>query len=156
VICLDDNPDAFAELRARPELVPQALEEVLRYRPSATFAFRETRRDVELGGREIPRGTLVLPVVASANRDPAVFADPETFDIHRDPNPHIAFGPWRPTSAWARRSPGSRAASPCRRSSNSRRTSPSPRPNPGALAARSWSTARGPCASAPGRALASA
>ncbi len=92
VICLTDQPAALAEVRADPALIPQMLEEVLRFRPSATFAFREALHDVEIGGRTIPKGALVLPMVASANRDPAVFADPEVFDIRRTPNPHIAFG----------------------------------------------------------------
>jgi cytochrome P450 len=92
VICLTDEPAALAEVRADAALIPQMLEEVLRFRPSATFVFREARCDVEMGGRTIPKGALVLPVVASANRDPAVFADPEVFDIHREANPHIAFG----------------------------------------------------------------
>jgi cytochrome P450 len=92
VICLDETPAALAQLRARPELITQALEEVLRFRPSATFVFREARRDVEIGGQTIPAGAMVLPVVAAANRDPAMFRDPEVFDIHRDPNPHISFG----------------------------------------------------------------
>ena len=92
VICLDAHPSARAAVRADPQLVPRMLGEVLRYRPPAVFAFRETRCDVTIGGRVIPKGRMVLPVVASANRDPAVFRDPEAFDIGRDPNPHIAFG----------------------------------------------------------------
>lgn len=92
VICLTDQPAALAEVRADPTLIPQMLEEVLRFRPSATFAFREALHDVEMGGRTIPKGALVLPVIASANRDPAVFTDPEVFEIRRDPNPHLAFG----------------------------------------------------------------
>lgn len=92
VICLTDQPAALAEVRADPTLIPQMLEEVLRFRPSATFAFREALHDVEIGGRTIPKGALVLPMIASANRDPAVFADPEVFDIRRNPNPHVSFG----------------------------------------------------------------
>jgi cytochrome P450 len=92
VICLTDHPAAMAQVRADPALIPSMLEEVLRFRSPAAFAFREATADIELHGRTIPKGALVLPVVASANRDPAVFADPEVFDIRRDPNPHIAFG----------------------------------------------------------------
>ena len=92
VICLSEAPAAMAAVRAEPELIPQMLEEVLRFRPSATFVFRETRQDVQIAGSVIPKGALVLPVVAAANRDPAVFRDPEVFDIRRDPNPHVAFG----------------------------------------------------------------
>jgi cytochrome P450 len=92
VICLCDQPEALAEVRSAPALIPQMLEEVLRYRPSATFMFREARRDIAMGGVTIPAGKLVLPVIGAANRDPAVFANPDRFDIHRSPNPHISFG----------------------------------------------------------------
>lgn len=54
--------------------------------------FRATKQPVELGGVTIPPGKLVLPIVGAANRDPAVFSDPDHFDITRDPNPHVAFG----------------------------------------------------------------
>jgi cytochrome P450 len=79
-------------VQTEPDIIPQMLEEVLRFRPSLTFAFRETRQEVQIAGSVIPKGALVLPVIAAANRDPAVFRDPDVFDIRRDPNPHIAFG----------------------------------------------------------------
>jgi cytochrome P450 len=53
---------------------------------------RTPRRDVELHGNTIPAGALVLPMIGAANRDPRVFAEPHRFDIHRNPNPHVAFG----------------------------------------------------------------
>jgi cytochrome P450 len=92
VLCLLEHPEAFALLRARPELLPSAIEETLRYRSPAQAVFRATRRDVELGGRTIPAGKMVLAVLGAANRDPAQFAEPARFDLARDPNPHIAFG----------------------------------------------------------------
>jgi cytochrome P450 len=75
-----------------PELLPSAIEEVLRYRSPVQWMFRFTRRDVQLHGQTIPAGRMVLPVIGSANRDPRHFADPHRFDVARDPNPHVAFG----------------------------------------------------------------
>jgi cytochrome P450 len=54
--------------------------------------FRETRREVTIGGTTIPAGKFVLVVVGAANRDPKVFREPDRFDISREPNPHLAFG----------------------------------------------------------------
>jgi cytochrome P450 len=54
--------------------------------------FRATRREVQMKGHLIPAGKFVLAMIGSANRDPQQFADPNRFDIGRDPNPHIAFG----------------------------------------------------------------
>jgi cytochrome P450 len=92
LICLLDNPDQRDLLRARPELLPSAIEETLRFRSSLQFVFRQALREVELHGQRIPEGQLVLACLGSANRDPNVFKDPDRFDITRDPNPHIAFG----------------------------------------------------------------
>jgi cytochrome P450 len=64
----------------------------LRYRSPFQALFRATKRDVEVHGRLIPAGKLVLPFVGSANRDPRQFERADQFDIGRDPNPHIAFG----------------------------------------------------------------
>jgi cytochrome P450 len=87
-----EYPDQLARLRAAPDLLPVAIEEVLRYRAPLQWAMRTPRRDVELHGQVIPAGKLVLPMIGSANRDPKQFWDPNRFDIARDPNPHIAFG----------------------------------------------------------------
>ena len=92
VLCLIEHPDQLARLRADPGLLPSAIEEVLRFRSPLQWMPRATRRDVELHGRVIPAGKLVLPLIGSANRDPAQFADAGRFDITRDPNPHLAFG----------------------------------------------------------------
>jgi len=54
--------------------------------------YRATRRGVEMHGQAIPAGKIVLAMIGSANRDPRVFDEPGRFDIHRDPNPHLAFG----------------------------------------------------------------
>jgi cytochrome P450 len=92
VICLLDHPGQLARLRERMDLVPSAIEEVLRFRSPLQAVFRATRREVEMHGQVIPAGKLVLPIIGSANRDEAVFAEPDRFDIARDPNPHVAFG----------------------------------------------------------------
>jgi cytochrome P450 len=92
MLCFLEHPDQLARLRHSPELLPSAIEEVVRYRSPGQAMFRETRRDVQLHDRTIPAGKFVLVMVGSANRDPAQFADPDRFDIGRSPNPHIAFG----------------------------------------------------------------
>jgi cytochrome P450 len=92
VLCLTENPAELARLRARPELLPSAIEEVLRYRSPGQAMFRVPRRDVTLHGQVIPAGKLVLALIGSANRDPRHFEDAHRFDVARDPNPHVAFG----------------------------------------------------------------
>jgi cytochrome P450 len=92
VLCFVEFPEQLARLRAAPDLLPSAIEEVLRYRSPLQWMPRATTRDVEVHGRVIPAGKLVLPVMGSANRDPGQFRDAGRFDIARDPNPHLAFG----------------------------------------------------------------
>lgn len=92
VLCFIEHPEQLARLRAAPELLGSAIEEVLRYRSPLQYTYRATRCDVEMRGRVIPAGQLVLAVIGSANRDPGQFADPGRFDIARDPNAHLAFG----------------------------------------------------------------
>ncbi len=89
---LADHPELQARLRAEPELVPAAVEELLRvYAPNQGFA-RMAVADVEVRGRTIAAGEMVALVLPSANRDPDVFDEPERFLLGRDPNPHVAFG----------------------------------------------------------------
>jgi cytochrome P450 len=92
VVCFLDHPDQLARLRTSPELLPSAVEEVLRYRSPLQWMPRATRTAVELHGQVIPAGKLVLPMIGSANRDPKQFPDAGRFDITREPNPHMAFG----------------------------------------------------------------
>jgi len=92
IVCFTDHPDSMERLIREPALMPTAIEEVLRYLPPVWFLFRQTRTDVELGGQHIPADQVVLTWTASANRDRAQFPDPETFDIQREPNRHLAFG----------------------------------------------------------------
>jgi cytochrome P450 len=92
VLCFDENPDGWPELRDRPELVPSAVEEVLRYRSPVQSMFRLARSDVRFGEQVIPAGDTVVAWIGSANRDPGQFPDPDRFDIRRSPNRHLAFG----------------------------------------------------------------
>jgi cytochrome P450 len=92
VVTFQANPDAAAEVRSAPELLPAAIEEVLRVRTPFPRLARITSAETEVAGVRIPAGQVVLPWVAAANRDERVFAEPHRFDIHRRPNPHLAFG----------------------------------------------------------------
>src|SRR5207302_1965568 len=87
-----ENPGELARLRANMELLPSAIEEVMRYRSPFQALFRMTKRDVEMHGQTILANMLVLVMVGSANRDPKQFRDANRFDITRDPNPHLGFG----------------------------------------------------------------
>jgi cytochrome P450 len=87
-----DHPDALAALRADPALMPAAIDEVLRVASPVQMDPRMAARDVELRGTTIPAGQFVLCWLGSANRDEALFDDPERFDIRRTPNNHMAFG----------------------------------------------------------------
>jgi cytochrome P450 len=92
ILTLDEHPDAAAELRASPAGIPAAIEEVLRYRSPFPRLARRTTAPVEIGGQQIPADQILLLWVASANRDSAQFQEPDRFDIHRKPNPHLSFG----------------------------------------------------------------
>lgn len=86
------HPEQWEALRADPSLLPGAIEEMLRWVSPVKNMARTATRDVELAGQHIPRGEKVLLMYSSANRDETVFADPNTFDIRRTPNDHVAFG----------------------------------------------------------------
>ncbi|WP_314621586.1 cytochrome P450 [Streptomyces stackebrandtii] len=92
VLALGENPHAWDWLRADPALIPAAIEESVRFRPPFPRSARQTTKDTELGGRNIPAGAVVLVWLTAANRDERVFADPNRFDILRKPNPHLSFG----------------------------------------------------------------
>src|SRR4051812_13562691 len=92
VLSLIEFPDQLARLRATPDLLPSAIEEVLRYRSPLQWMFRFTKSAVEMHGETIPAGKVVLAIMGSANHDAAQFNEPEHFDITRNANPHLAFG----------------------------------------------------------------
>ncbi|WP_027940596.1 cytochrome P450 [Amycolatopsis taiwanensis] len=92
VLCLDAHPEQFAKARADRSIVPAVVEESLRlFSPFAVIS-RVTTADVLLGEQHLPADQLVRLWLAAANRDPRQFADPNSFDPTRDPNPHLGFG----------------------------------------------------------------
>ena len=91
-LALMRNPDQLALLRRDPALLPRAIEEMLRYDPPVQATGRFVKSPITLGGTDLIVGTFATMVLAAANRDPAQFKNPETFDITRDPNEHVAFG----------------------------------------------------------------
>ena len=117
-----DTPDHLETLAARPELWPNAVEEILRLDSPVQMSARFAREDVTVGGTEIKRGELVIVYLAGANRDPKVFTDPHRFDIARDNAGSTCRSPAAGTSAWVRRWPVPRARSGCGRSSSATRT----------------------------------
>ena len=92
IYCLTEYPQACERLIASPDLMPGAIEEVLRYMPPVWFIFRRTTTALEIGGQHLPENAVVQVWNASANRDPAQFPNPDQFDIQRDPNRHLTFG----------------------------------------------------------------
>lgn len=87
------HSDQLALLRDRPELLPAAIDELLRYDgPTARASPSYSITDVEIGDTVIPAGSIVIVGIAAANRDPHRFADPDVLDITRSDNAHVAFG----------------------------------------------------------------
>lgn len=86
-----DNPDQFDAIRADRSLIPQAIEEALRWDGPVLVQLRMAKVDTMLGGVAIPAGSLLDVVAGAANRDPAIFADPDRFDIFRERKPHFSF-----------------------------------------------------------------
>jgi cytochrome P450 PksS len=86
------HPSQLEALRADPPRMGAAVEEALRYDPSVSFIHRVAEADVAVGGRPVRTGQLVLLGIAAANRDPAVFPDPDRFDMGRAEHRHVAFG----------------------------------------------------------------
>ncbi len=89
---LSDHPDQRRQIVENPALVPQAIEEVLRFEPPGPAVARYVTQDVELHGQTVPAGSSMLFLLASANRDESRFPDPEQFNVLREGPPHITFG----------------------------------------------------------------
>lgn len=85
------NPDQFDAIRADRSLIPAAIEEALRWDGPVLVQMRMAKKDVVLGGLEIPAGSLLDVVAGAANRDPKLFSDPDKFDIFRERKPHFSF-----------------------------------------------------------------
>ncbi|MCP2314000.1 cytochrome P450 [Kitasatospora paracochleata] len=86
------HPQAANQLRSRVDLIPAAVEELLRYDSPVQLMLRRARHDLDLAGRSITAGQPVLLVCGAANRDPAAFPDPDRLDFHRPGGRHLAFG----------------------------------------------------------------
>ena len=87
-----EHPEILELLRAHPERIPDAVEELLRLDGSFVCIARTTRHDTELAGNPVKQGEPVLIYWAAANRDEAEFENPDTFDLERPRNRHLAFG----------------------------------------------------------------
>jgi cytochrome P450 len=93
LLTLHNHPEALGLLRDKPDLIPTAVEEILRYVPIAKASLeRVTTEDVVLSGVRVPAGTVLIPLQYSANRDETLTSDPDRFDVTRDPVQHMAFG----------------------------------------------------------------
>ncbi len=91
-LVLLENPDQYRRLREDVGLLPVAIEELLRYITPVISFCRTAAVDTEIGGTPVRAGDRVLMVYSSANRDDAVFSEPDVLDITRQPNDHVAFG----------------------------------------------------------------
>ncbi|MEU1806099.1 cytochrome P450 [Streptomyces sp. NPDC019937] len=87
-----EHPEQLAELRADPDLLPDAVEELLRYLSVADIFYRYATEDIELGGETIREGSTVVVSLLAANHDPQRFDNPDTLDIHRKARGHLSFG----------------------------------------------------------------
>ena len=91
-LTLDNNPDQRAELAATPELIPNAVEELLRYEAPSPVQSRWCTADVEVHGQTIPASSKVVMITGSAGRDDRAYPDADRFDIHRKIDHHLSFG----------------------------------------------------------------
>ena len=89
---LGDHPDQRRQICADRALIPQTIEEVLRFEPPPHHIARYVARDVELHGQTVREGSVMIFLNAAANRDPRKFSAGDSFDIHRERVPHLAFG----------------------------------------------------------------
>jgi cytochrome P450 len=92
LLALMEHPDELARVRRDPRRIPALVEEGLRYDGPIQYLFREANVAVELSGVKIPAGSMVIPLLGSANRDEAQFPDADCFDVSRNTQGHLAFG----------------------------------------------------------------
>lgn len=90
--CFDQFPETLEQMRRQPDLIPGAIEEVLRYASPIWRLIRVTREETVIAGVKLPKEAPIFTWLASANRDPEQFSEPERFDILRSPNKHVGFG----------------------------------------------------------------
>ncbi len=89
---LAEHPAEYEKLKRNPDLVPSAVEEIVRWTSPVNYMKRVVAEDLEFRGQKLRKGDNLVLFYASANRDEEVFEDPYTFRIDRDPNPHLGFG----------------------------------------------------------------
>ena len=89
---LGEHPDQRRQVAADPSLIPNTVEETLRFQPTGPHLARYVARDVEYYGTTVPAGSAMLLLVGSANRDERRYDDPDRFDVHRDNSQHLTFG----------------------------------------------------------------
>ena len=92
MLALTEHPDELRKVVDDPSLIPSMIEEALRYDSPVQFLFRQATADVEVGGATIPKGSAIVPIYASGNRDDRKYADAARFDVTRNPQGHLAFG----------------------------------------------------------------
>lgn len=92
LLALLRHPAQLDRLRRRPELMPRAIEELLRFDPPVQLTMRTALTDADVAGVTVRKGTGVLLLLGSANRDPAAHPDPDVLDVGRPPSAHLAFG----------------------------------------------------------------
>ena len=89
-----EEPQTLTRLKAQPDLSASFVEEALRYYSPFSATVRRMTKRAEIAGQTIAAGELVVPLIASANRDERVFENPDTFQIDRNPNQHLGLGFW--------------------------------------------------------------
>jgi cytochrome P450 len=92
ILTLTRQPDKMAQLRAHPEIIEPAVEELLRYETPSQHTARIVKQDTEIGGKLMKKGEAVMAVMAAGNRDPERFPNPDELDLTRTDNRHLAFG----------------------------------------------------------------
>jgi cytochrome P450 len=92
IVALLHEPEQLARVCADEDLVPAAIEEMIRYDAPLQLFERTAMEDIDLGGTVVPAGGRVAALLGAANRDPEMFAAPDVFDVARRPNQHIGFG----------------------------------------------------------------
>ncbi len=92
MLALLQHPQQWQALQNNPALLPSALKELLRFDSPVQYSGRRLKVDVEMHGKTMKKGDLVIPLIGAANRDPAKFIDPDALDIHRNQGAHLSFG----------------------------------------------------------------
>lgn len=92
VLALSDSPGQWQKLQAQPELLPNAIEELLRFDSPVQIILQVAGEDIQVEKQIIPQGEQVILLIGSANHDGKIFNAPDKLNITRDPNPHLAFG----------------------------------------------------------------